>query len=139
MFKDEVGEQRRKREAINAGCGGKVEAEERSQVRIHHDEGAVAARPACRAECATIPRPCPFVSCRYHLFLDVNPRTGRIKFNFPGLEVGQIAVSCALDMAEAGPWTLEEIGGCLNVTRERARQLAEQALSKIRDGLADDD
>jgi len=139
MYKDDVGEQqKREQEANSAGLGDGVEAEERPQVRIHHDEGAVAARPKCRDECATIPRPCPFISCRYHLYLDVNPRTGRIKFNFPGLEVCQIAVSCALDMAEAGPWTLEEIGGRLNVTRERARQLAEQALGKIRDGLDED-
>ena len=137
MYKDEI--EKQERSVINVDFRGGVEAEERPQVRIHHDEGAVAARPKCRAECATIPRPCPFISCRYHLYLDVTPRTGRIKFNFPGLEVGQIAVSCALDVAEAGPWTLEEIGGRLNVTRERARQLAEQALKKIRVGLSDDD
>ena len=119
--------------ATHVGTG--TEPEERPQIRIRPDAVAGMQRPGCRAECATTPRPCPFVSCRYHLYLDVNPRTGRIKFNFPGLEVNQIAVSCALDVAEAGPWTLEDIGGRLNITRERARQLAEQALGKIRDGL----
>ncbi len=137
MYTDDVGEQQ-EHDATNAVLEDEVEAEERPQVRIHHDEGAVAARPKCRAECAMVPRPCPFVSCRYHLFLDVNQRTGRIKYNFPGFEVGQIAVSCALDMAEAGPWTLEEIGGRLNVTRERARQLTDQALRKIKEGLDED-
>ena len=53
------------------------------------------------------------------------------------MEVGQIAVSCALDVAEAGPWTLEDIGGRMNITRERTRQVAEQALGKIRSSLED--
>ena len=30
--------------------------------------------------------PCPFVSCRHHLYLDINPESGAIKVNFPGLE-----------------------------------------------------
>ncbi|MFH1530108.1 MAG: sigma factor-like helix-turn-helix DNA-binding protein [Pseudomonadota bacterium] len=124
------------REAIIATqIQAESETAERPEIRIKPDAITSMQRPGCRAECATVPRPCPFVSCRYHLYLDVNPRTGTIKFNFPGLGVSQIAVSCALDVAEAGPWTLEEIGGRLNITRERARQLAEQALAKIRVGL----
>ena len=39
-------------------------------------------RPKLRSECATGPRPCLFVSCKYHLYLDVNPRTGSVKLNF---------------------------------------------------------
>ena len=35
-------------------------------------------RPASRTECKDGARPCPFVSCKYHLFLDVNPSTGSI-------------------------------------------------------------
>ena len=130
------------REAIitsRMAIGAKTaETAERPEIRIRPDMMASMDRPQSRAECATVPRPCPFISCRYHLYLDVNPRTGRIKFNFPGLEVSQCAVSCALDVAEAGPWTLEDIGSRLNITRERARQLAEQALGKIRSGLEED-
>lgn len=136
MYVDE-GQKQERAAAIAAQLGTGTETAERPQIRIKPAAVVGMQRPGCRAECATSPRPCPFVSCRYHLYLDVNPRTGRIKFNFPGLEVSQIAVSCALDVAEAGPWTLEDIGGRLNITRERARQLAEQALGKIRDGLAE--
>ncbi len=136
MYLDE--DRKREREAIIATqLKNGAETAERPEIRIRPDSMAKMQRPSCRAECATIQRPCAFVSCRYHLYLDVNPRTGRIKFNFPGLGVNQIAVSCALDVAEAGPWTLEEIGGRLNITRERARQLTEQALAKIREGLAE--
>ena len=28
-------------------------------------------------------RPCPWVACKHHLYLDVNPETGSIKMNFP--------------------------------------------------------
>src|SRR5688572_696068 len=44
-------------------------------------------RPATRGECKEEARPCPWVSCKYHLYLDVNPETGSIKLNFPDLEV----------------------------------------------------
>src|SRR5262245_15015702 len=29
-------------------------------------------KPRFRAECAEGPRPCPFVSCKYHLYIDVS-------------------------------------------------------------------
>src|SRR5688572_23421296 len=40
-------------------------------------------KPRTRAECADGPRPCPFISCKHHLYVDVSPRTGAIKLNFP--------------------------------------------------------
>lgn len=42
--------------------------------------------PADRPTCRKAARPCAFVSCRHHLYLDVNPESGAIKVNFPGLE-----------------------------------------------------
>ena len=76
-----------------------------------------------RGDGANCTRPCPFVACRYHLYLDVNPETGSIKLNFPHLEVWQMKETCALDVADRGGTTLEEIGELMNVTRERVRQL----------------
>ena len=55
---------------------------------------------ATRAECAEGPRPCPYVSCKHHLYLDVNPETGSIKLNFPDLEVDEMAETCSLDVAD---------------------------------------
>jgi hypothetical protein len=43
-------------------------------------------RPTNRSECKDGPRPCPWISCRHHLYLDVDDETGAIKVNFPGLE-----------------------------------------------------
>jgi len=89
-------------------------------------------RPASREECAAMPRPCPFVSCAHHLYLDVNPESGAIKLNFPHLEVWEMAETCSLDVADRGGITLEEVGAILNLTRERIRQVEVRGLYKIR-------
>jgi hypothetical protein len=90
-----------------------------------------ALRPKTRSECASGPRPCPHVSCRHHLYLDVSPKTGAIKLNFPDLDPWQLPKSCALDIAEDGGRTLEDVGEIMNLTRERIRQLELKALSKL--------
>jgi hypothetical protein len=89
------------------------------------------ARPTTRAECGSGPRPCPYISCKYHLYLDVSPRTGSIKLNFPDLDVWEMPVSCALDVADSGGSTLEDVGAIMNLTRERIRQLEVKALAKL--------
>src|SRR5438094_1997367 len=68
------------------------------------------ARPRTRAECRGGQRPCPWVACKHHLYLDINPKTGSIKLNFPDLEPWELQQSCALDIADGGGLTLEEIG-----------------------------
>lgn len=89
-------------------------------------------RPKTRAECAEQARPCPWVACKHHLYLDVNPRTGSIKLNFPDLEPWELQHTCALDVAEAGGHTLEEVGDITNLTRERIRQLELRGLIELR-------
>src|SRR5262249_3741583 len=51
-------------------------------------------KPRARAECVDGPRPCPYVSCQHHLFLDVAARTGAIKLNFPDLDVWEMSETC---------------------------------------------
>jgi hypothetical protein len=89
-------------------------------------------RPRSRAECVSTPRPCIFVSCKYNLFLDVNPETGSIKLNFPDKEIWELEYTCALDVAEKGGITLEEVGEIMNLTRERIRQVETRGLEKVR-------
>lgn len=88
------------------------------------------ARPRTRAECIDGPRPCPFVSCRHHLYLDVTS-CGSMKLNFPDLEPDELVASCSLDLAAGDDLTLEEVGEAMNLTRERVRQLEGQALAKL--------
>lgn len=94
------------------------------------------ARPQTRADCRGMARPCLFVSCRYHLYLEVNPANGSVKLNFPDLEPWELPQTCALDAAEAEKGlTLDEVGRRLNLTRERTRQLEWLGLAKIRKDL----
>lgn len=88
-------------------------------------------RPRTRADCIEVIRPCPYVSCRYHLYLDVNPTNGSIKLNFPDLEPWELDHSCALDVANLGGLELERIGEMINLTRERVRQIQYDLLKRI--------
>ena len=89
-------------------------------------------RPKTRADCVDGPRPCPWVSCRYNLFLDVL-QSSSLKLNFPDLEPHELGTSCALDVADAGGATLERVGDALNMTRERVRQVEEKIFKRLRD------
>ena len=90
-------------------------------------------KPKTRADCVNGPRPCNFVSCKYNLYLDVNPETGSIKLNFPDKEIWELEHTCALDVAEKGGITLEEVGAIMNLTRERIRQVETRGLMKLHD------
>jgi hypothetical protein len=91
-------------------------------------------RPTTRAECKEEMRPCPWVACKHHLYLDINPETGSIKINFPDLEPWDLKHTCALDVAERGGITLEEVGEIMNLTRERIRQVEVRGLLKLKMG-----
>lgn len=98
------------------------------------EELAATPRPVTREDCRVgapgAIRPCPWVSCKHTLYLDVNER-GSIKVNWPHLEPHQVRHSCALDVAESGGVSLEEAGEMLNLTRERMRQLEQSALNNL--------
>lgn len=89
-------------------------------------------RPKTRGECVGGERPCPWAGCVHHLFLDVNPETGSIKFNHPGRELEDLEYTCALDLADEGVQTLELVGIALNLTRERVRQIEARGEVRLR-------
>ena len=95
-------------------------------------------RPRTRGDCADGPRPCPWVSCKYHLYLDVDPETGSIKINFPDHEPWALAETCVLDVADRGKHKLGDVGVLLNVTRERIRQIETRTFARIRAAMAGD-
>lgn len=83
-----------------------------------------------RGDCVDGHRPCPLVSCRWNLYLDISERTGNIIINFPDRAPEDMppTQSCALDLADRGGVKLREIGAAMNLTRERARQIENSAI-----------
>ena len=89
--------------------------------------------------------PCPFVSCKYNLYLDVTP-AGNIRIAFPEREVWELPQTCALHVAskvtsegDTDDMTLVDVGRLIRVTRERVRQISDGAIAKIakrQDGAA---
>lgn len=92
----------------------------------------LAERPRTRGDCVDGERPCPWVSCKHHLYLDVNPENGSIKLNRPDLEPWELEHSCALDLADRGGLTLEDVGLVTNLTRERIRQVEVRGLLALK-------
>jgi hypothetical protein len=120
----------------------------REKAELAEDEAALleagvsVRRPRTVAECP--PEPCPFVSCRHHLYLDVDPVRGYLKINFPGRAVGELEETCSLRVAarkpagihvEKGVRPSREVGSLLNITQERVNQIAKGALAKVRAAL----
>lgn len=112
--------------------------------RLRNDEPDDGQRrlPLVYGDCLEEEGPCPYVSCKHHLFLGVDPRSGSIKLNFPDLfddegtpRLDEMRATCALKVAERDGVTLEVIGELLNLTRERARQIEATALENMRKAL----
>jgi hypothetical protein len=95
-------------------------------------------RPKTRGDCVNGPRPCPWASCKHHLYLDVGP-SGSIHLAYPKVgpeDFDKLPATCSLDLADQGGHTLEEVAVPLNVTRERIRQLEAKLLRKLRSRVA---
>lgn len=90
-------------------------------------------RPRTRGDCVHGPRPCPW-ACRWSLLYEVTERGG-LKILHPDAngapDPDYVGPSCALDVADAGEHTLEEVAVLLNISRERVRQLEEAAGERV--------
>ncbi len=106
-----------------------VREEARSYLPIYEEYADQ--RPKTRGDCVGGQRPCPWHSCRYNLAIDVEHKT--ITHNFPDIEPENIAPdrSCALDIADMGGVSLEDVAKMTNLTRERIRQVQEKAIEKV--------
>ncbi len=128
-----------------AMSGGLSAWEEMVARRLDADEDLqemVTYRPRTRGDCVDGPRPCPWISCQYHLLVEVTPRYkvvggmvgGNLKMVFPGRKLSSLDETCALDVADQGGFTLDQVGLLMNITRERVRQIQADALEDIRRG-----
>jgi DNA-directed RNA polymerase sigma subunit (sigma70/sigma32) len=57
---------------------------------------------------------------------------GSLQFTYPGRATERMAATCALDVAEGGAKTLDEVAALLNMTGENARRIEARALGKLR-------
>jgi hypothetical protein len=87
-------------------------------------------RPRTRGECIDGARPCPWVSCRHHLALYIDSH-GRVRLTFPEGEPDETRATCALDAADEGAHTLDEVAVLLNCSRERVRQIEIEARARM--------
>jgi hypothetical protein len=90
--------------------------------------------PITRAECADVPRPCPFSECRYHLAgcgdscaLDF---ADRVSARPPRRKLGPHASSSS-EMARAPSATTAEVALALGVSDELVRQTERGAIVKL--------
>jgi hypothetical protein len=84
--------------------------------------------PATRGDCMDKTRPCVRYLCRYNLRFDVNLETGIPKDLYPGVDPDNAADTCALDVAERGGHTLQELGDLMSIVLEHARYEERQAI-----------
>lgn len=93
-------------------------------------------KPRKRSDCTegfNVMRPCPFVSCKHHLYLDVNEKNGSITLNFGrDSEVEQLVDTCGLDVADRGGHSHVEAASKVGLTGARGQQMERRALAKIR-------
>ena len=75
----------------------------------------------CSMPATPLRMPCARTACRYHLAHRAHQEHEK-----------QPTRDCALDVANEGEHTLEEVAVVLGVSKERVRQLEESALTKLR-------
>lgn len=92
-------------------------------------------RPRVYADCADHQGPCPWVACRHNIFLDVNPRTGKISFRYPNVELEDLGETCSLRLAALGSRGVSEVSKILNVAQPIVSMTFAAALAKLRPRL----
>lgn len=94
-------------------------------------------RPRTRAECpepsADGWRRCPWISCRYHLWRDVD--AARIERGEPRIAPEDMRAPCALDHADKGPTPRTALCKIFGLSTEQIRGVERKAYKKIRDDL----
>lgn len=112
-------------------------------------------RPKTRGECYDMPRPCPYVSCKHHLAVEVSSKG--LRQIWPHLEPEQWPASCILDVIEKAndderdsergksdpkrnhasqsvinyALKLKDVGIYMNLTHEAVRLIEKSAIKKL--------
>ena len=121
-------------EKANETVGSRACAESEALTTEETVEFMRLSRPGSREECKDGLRPCPFVSCKYHLYVRVDA-SGDLVPNFPGMEVWEMPFTCILDVADAGGRTLEETALIMNGGNTPAEPLERSATLRLHTAL----
>lgn len=103
-------------------------------------------RPGRRLGCLSMPRPCPFVSCKYHLLFDVSKKSKRIVVpgdkhlhpetdDFIQRAVARIMTmpeTCTLDVTDEGPQQLPTIARITGTSKQAIEQMEKRALLALK-------
>jgi hypothetical protein len=97
-------------------------------------------RPLLRADCEAEPRPCPWVGCRHHLAiariatygLTPNGKPRRVNIRLVA-DWDDGRPTCALDVAEEGPHSVQETADAMGISLPRAYALEASALRHARE------
>jgi hypothetical protein len=81
-----------------------------------------------RGGCRKLAGPCPHAVCRFNLTTERRDNRGAKSAQ---LHLPVVRETCALEAADQGGMTLEEIASRLSLTRERVRQIELAALKKL--------
>jgi hypothetical protein len=81
-----------------------------------------------RGACRRLAGPCPHSVCRFNLTSERRDNRGAKPAQ---LHLPVVHETCALEAADQGGMTLEEIASRLSLTRERVRQIELGALKKL--------
>lgn len=79
--------------------------------------------------------PCPFVSCKHHLYADVT-EDGSLRVYRPALEPWELPDTCALDVACRGSHGFDVIGYHLGISSRQANEVCAAAIAKCGPALA---
>lgn len=93
-------------------------------------------RPKKYSDCAAVGlgspgRPCPYASCEHHAMFTIVD--GEYRLTYDTDEIDEMPFTC-FAYESAIPLTLESIGERLNISKERVRQIQNEALAKLKDG-----
>jgi len=92
--------------------------------------------PMTRGECPK-QRPCPYVTCRHHLWSDTDDSSVVIAYPVGPLELRE---TCSLDIADRGCTKISFVGDHMNMTNQGVIQMIRRIKEKLTSqGFADND
>ncbi len=74
----------------------------------------------CRIGMPLAMRPCPWAACRFHLGITTN-KSGSIRIDHGHLDFDKLADTCAIDVAQRGRATQEEVGHQVGISTDWVR------------------